>query len=562
MTQSNSWGWRAFATFSEISMAIAVFAILILVAGCESEDNDWNELVPPAEPKLVAPENGAKDVSIPVELAWTASQITGADRSQVVYDVYLGKDSTSLNLLVSDFKSPTGSDTVIFQSTKYEASTTYYWKVVAKFKLAETGSEIWKFTTAKNLPPGGFELISPCNESGVSLTPPFRWKRSTDPDGQEVVYNVYLGTYSENGRQPAYCIKPNLAETTCSYTERSLAFDTKYYWYVEAVDPSGMSRTSNTCEFTTKANTAPNEFDLVSPPNNSTNQEPKPQLRWRKATDPEGHRVVYDVYLGVDTLQCIKTGLSDTTYQVEGTLALNTTYRWYVIARDEMGATRQSRQTWNFTTKQNQPPTNFDLVTPCSPPNPVDPDNVTFRWRRSSDTDTPPVRYTLYLDLTDPPQVCIAYGLQDTTFRYSRGLVGDTTYYWYVEARDALGATTASSDTCSFETRRDLLLAAESPVVLRPMIGAIRVPSKGIELAWRPPSAAGGEQLDYDIYLGTNPNDLSCIYRGCRDTKVHTGNLENGRVYYWRVVARDRSGKVYSSETWQFSTIEEDQIDR
>jgi hypothetical protein len=85
------------------------------------------------------------------------------------------------------------------------------------------------------------------------------------------------------------------------------------------------------------------------------------------------------------------------------------------------------------------------------------------------------------------------------------------------------------------------------PVLISPENGATNQDSCSV-LTWR--KAIGAEW--YDVYLGTNPDDLS-KWSGAYDTTFGYSGLAHGTTYYWKVVAKKTGGGT-SSLVWSFTT--------
>jgi PKD repeat protein len=95
----------------------------------------------------------------------------------------------------------------------------------------------------------------------------------------------------------------------------------------------------------------PAVMDAVTgaPPNGSTGQLTRPVLSW-KCHDADGDPLRFDLHLGVDTAPPVYSADRITSCMVPGPLEFNTTYYWYVVARDDHDH-RSVSETWSFRTR-------------------------------------------------------------------------------------------------------------------------------------------------------------------------------------------------------------------
>jgi PKD repeat protein len=86
-----------------------------------------------------------------------------------------------------------------------------------------------------------------------------------------------------------------------------------------------------------------------APPDGSTGQLTRPVLSW-KCTDVDGDPLRFDLYLGTDPVPPLYSADRITSCMVPGPLEFNTTYYWFVVARDDHGQESRSG-TWSFRTR-------------------------------------------------------------------------------------------------------------------------------------------------------------------------------------------------------------------
>jgi hypothetical protein len=97
-----------------------------------------------------------------------------------------------------------------------------------------------------------YKAIDPYPENGaidVKADVDLRWN-CTDPDGDELVYDIYLGTTN-----PPPLFASELPEPI--FDPGLLEFETKYYWYIVSKDNRGGTNDSMVWNFTTKFNYIP-----------------------------------------------------------------------------------------------------------------------------------------------------------------------------------------------------------------------------------------------------------------------------------------------------------------
>lgn len=99
-----------------------------------------------------------------------------------------------------------------------------------------------------NNPPSSFQLIGVTdNAVKVSVRPTFSWEASQDPEGDSILYDLYLDT----NESPGTLYAADLSDTRFEVSER-LRLYTKYNWKVVAKDSEGANTESMTYSFNTR----------------------------------------------------------------------------------------------------------------------------------------------------------------------------------------------------------------------------------------------------------------------------------------------------------------------
>jgi hypothetical protein len=99
-----------------------------------------------------------------------------------------------------------------------------------------------------NNPPGDFALLTVANLSAnVDRKPMFTWEAATDPDGDTVVYDLYVQKLSQSDELIAADISGNSYQMT-----DLLSLIEEYSWFVVAKDGKGGQRASATFTFSTR----------------------------------------------------------------------------------------------------------------------------------------------------------------------------------------------------------------------------------------------------------------------------------------------------------------------
>ncbi|MDK2887071.1 MAG: hypothetical protein PWP54_1651, partial [Thermosipho sp. (in: thermotogales)] len=370
------------------------------------------------------------------------------------------------------------------------------------------------------------------DETGISISPTLSWE-ATDPNGDELVYDIYLG--KEGNLE---LLISNLA--TNNYTTRKLEFGTTYYWKVVAKDNRGAETEGPIWKFTT--NYLPEVPSNPQPENGATNVSTRPILKW-KAIDRDGDKLIYDVYFGTNPNFKIPivSNFETAEFKPEN-LEFKTTYYWKIVVKDGKGGETEG-PIWKFTTiKQNDPP-----LTPYEP-FPFDgttgqPININLSWK-SGDPDKDELSYDLYFGIVGQLQK-IASDLKESSYKIENLNYG-TMYNWKVIAKDGKGGISESpvwQFTTNYLPEIDKEIEPEdgaSGVLINPM------------LKWSA-TDRDGDKLTYDLYLGKG-EELELVAKDLEENSYMVEGLENGETYSWKIVVKDERGGEVEGPVWKFTT--------
>lgn len=198
-----------------------------------------------------------------------------------------------------------------------------------------------RYVTIVNQPPNPPSSPNPPNgTTDTDIIVYLSWSGG-DPDNDACKYDVYLGT-----TDPPPKI---ISNQTATIIQRTLNFNTTYYWQIISWDSYGTSTQGPIWNFRTRINHPPNPATDPYPANNSLNIQPNIDLLWTGGGDPDGDTISYDVYFGTVNPPPQQTTGQTSNFYDPGLLNLSTTYYWQITTKDFYGAST-SGPLWTFTT--------------------------------------------------------------------------------------------------------------------------------------------------------------------------------------------------------------------
>ena len=200
----------------------------------------------------------------------------------------------------------------------------------------------------ENKAPTAVSLIYPSkNLLCIDNTIIFNWSKATDPDNDQVTYNLIIATDRE---------MTNIIENSTStdvVATVTLEKQTAYYWKVDALDiKNNQGTASETFSFYTKGdgvlNYAPFSAELISPEKNSNQSATTSiSLIWEASDANTTDTLTYELYFGENSsVALMDDSLSEKAFIVS--VVSGKTYSWKVNVKDQNGA-KSIGQTWSFT---------------------------------------------------------------------------------------------------------------------------------------------------------------------------------------------------------------------
>ncbi|MFD2518231.1 hypothetical protein [Salinimicrobium flavum] len=175
----------------------------------------------------------------------------------------------------------------------------------------------------------------------------FEWSRATDPEEDELVYNLEISEDKEFKNLFFSGETGNLSKTV------PLKKGEDFYWRVSARDKNGNKSEYSAfrslyTEAEATSNFLPTAAVVVSPEEGAQISGTTTSLEWT-AEDADGDQLSFDLYFGKSVEpELLKENLAAFTYDVS--LETGSTYYWKVIVKDEHGGITGGK-VWSFTTE-------------------------------------------------------------------------------------------------------------------------------------------------------------------------------------------------------------------
>ena len=378
---------------------------------------------PPNPPALSFPADSAVGVPKNATVSWSAS--AGA----VSYDVQVS--------VVANFATTAvDSQGIAATSATFHGlsnSTTYYWRVSAS-NSAGTGafSSARQFTTSASnppIPPAPTLAFPADSASGISITPFLSWNASSGADS----YRLQIS--SDAGFSTSAIDSQGISIGSC--TVSGLAYNTRYYWRVNASNASGTGPYSVVRSFLTVAG-ALSAPSLIAPADSALSVSTSPVFSWSTVSGASGYRFQLSAGSSFATVLVDSQGIAGTSISLIG-LANSTEYFWRAGGMNGAG-------TGPYSTSRK-----FRTIIAISPvPVPATPLNGAVDVARDarltwySAFGAASYRVQLSTGASFSPVQIDSSGIIDTSAVFA-GLGSSTTFYWRVTGVNNGGSSSFSS---------------------------------------------------------------------------------------------------------------------
>ncbi|GIV83069.1 MAG: hypothetical protein KatS3mg052_0076 [Candidatus Roseilinea sp.] len=514
---------------------------------------------PSAFSKLSPPHNATGQ---PLGLVLSWQDAVGEDN----YAVCVGTALPLCNIL----STTVAANTTVANLTGLSYGTQYYWQVSAcnAGGCAPANSGVaWMFSTQNPPLPGPFQKTAPTNGAlGVSTNPNavlLQWTASDQADGYEVCFGTAPGACDLSGggfQDVGNVLGRYISQLPFSVTLQAAS---TYYWQVRAYNNVTATRSladgGVDYHFTTLSVSGPGGFSKDAPVNGTFNvATASVMLKWFAASGATS----YEICVGTAANQC--DALPGNAWQNVGNvlqtpvvnLLPGTTYFWQVRAKNGGGTTPANGGAWwTFTTKNANPPADFNKAAPMHLATGVPTGTATLSWYASTGASG----YEVCVG--SAPGLCEASGGwvnvgNVTSWAVTPALSTATTYWWQVRALGSGFSVQADGGAWwAFTTQADPPPGPGAFGKLQPLQGASERPAGGLQLSWQ----ASANASSYQVCVGTQAG-LCNVTGGWVSvggaTSWNAPSLQPATTYWWQVRAVNGSGQAQADggAWWYFTT--------
>ena len=175
---------------------------------------------------------------------------------------------------------------------------------------------------------------------------------------------------------------------------------------------------------------------------------------------------------------------------------------------------------------------------------------VVLRWS-ASDPDGDVLNYDVLFAPQGSDLQLVAQNIASTAYSV-KNLAANKTYLWRIIVRDVYDAMAQNPQTWQFKTGNLNNLAPYKPDHPTPEDMSLDQLTTMV-FTWTGGDPDAEDILTYRFLMGTDKNQLE-LKGTTRNARFSVENLEQGKTYYWQIIAADDRGMETAGEIWAFTT--------
>ena len=368
-------------------------------------------------------------------------------------------------------------------------------------------------------------------EINISLHPKIIF-HADDYDSPNFSAYIYFGENIDSFDYEYIANAQNISEYNF---KKPLKPGTNYFWKIILEDEMKGVTKSDLRSFST---THQPEITNVNLSNDSTNASLTLNLIWN-GYDKDGDDLTYNIVLTKNGIEKRNINTSNTTY-ILNNLESNSHYILTLYVYDDKGASNSKIISF-YTTNS-----------PIIYNNSLRADNNTHAkngdkiYWSASDPDNDLLTYDIYMG-TDINSLSFVITTSNSYYTLSN-LEEGKTYYWKIIAHDSKGGS-AESEIKSFTTNSPPIFEDSGFYPANNVSGI----EKNVTLKWNA-SDNNNDSLKFDIYFGKSVASLTPLATDYIYNNYNVSSLESGKIYYWKIVAKDGYNGISTSNIMSFTT--------
>ncbi|WP_157370291.1 fibronectin type III domain-containing protein [Aquiflexum balticum] len=287
--------------------------------------------------------------------------------------------------------------------------------------------------------------------------------------------------------------------------------------------------------------TVPDQPVLVTPIDKTLNLSNTIDFQWNIIEDAVTYHIQLSEKSDFTTFFLDQDNLASNQIQISD-LKSGIQYYWRVRASNEVGYSNWST-IWSFTTKATiKAPTAPVLLGPENLSSGLT-GTISLKWTKPENAEV--YRVQIAKDEAFTRKQFDLYNIPTETFDINN-LEAGTTFYWRVNASNE-GGSSDFSETWKFET----LKGPTAPNLVSPADGQPNMDTS-VRLEWETVIGADSYRLhvsdtrDFSVRIIDQANISENLFS--------LQNLEEGKIYYWRVRSSNKAGNSIYSNIWSFTT--------